>query len=152
MKNQDKPRAILGISAARAVTAIALLSALGGSGVVDVALVNQAAAAGQQGYVKAAVCAECHKEIYETWFDSHHGWALRQPIAENVLGDFNNATLQHKGITSRFTARDGKYFVETDGPDGSMTNFQVKYTVGVSPLQQYLVELECAFPNGIYSA
>ncbi len=140
--NLCKLGTILGVYAAHGVTAFAFLMALWVSGVVDGQLVNQAVGAGQPGYVKAAVCAECHRAIYQTWFDSHHGWAVRRPIAENVLGDFDNATLQHKGIESRFSRRDGKYFVETDGPDGRMTKFQVKYTVGVSPLQQYLVELD----------
>ncbi len=140
--NLCKLGTILGVYAAHGVTAFAFLMALWVSGVVDGQLVNQAVGAGQPGYVKAAVCAECHRAIYQTWFDSHHGWAVRRPMAENVLGDFNNATFQHKGITSNFSIRDGKYFVETDGPDGKMATFQVKYTVGVSPLQQYLVELD----------
>ncbi len=33
--------------------------------------------------------------------------------------------------------------VETDGPDGKLAAFEVKYTFGVEPLQQYLV----AFPD-----
>lgn len=40
--------------------------------------------------------------------------------------------------------RDGGYFVETDGPDGSVGEYRVAYTFGVTPLQQYLVE----FPGG----
>jgi hypothetical protein len=30
--------------------------------------------------------------------------------------------------------------VETDGPDGKLAVFQIKYTFGIEPLQQYLVE------------
>ena len=30
---------------------------------------------------------------------------------------------------------DGKYFVHTDGPDGKMNDFEVRYTFGVDPLQ-----------------
>ena len=41
-------------------------------------------------------------------------------------------------------ATDGKFFVETDGPDGKLATFEVKYTFGVDPLQQYLIE----FPDG----
>jgi hypothetical protein len=40
--------------------------------------------------------------------------------------------------------RDGKFVVRTDGPDGTLADYEVKYTFGVSPLQQYLLEL----PNG----
>ncbi len=44
-------------------------------------------------------------------------------------------------MTSSFFKRDGQYFVRTDGPDGKLADFEVKYTFGVEPLQQYLVEL-----------
>ena len=47
----------------------------------------------------------------------------------------------YQGVTSTFFRRDGKFFVRTDGPDGQLADFEVKYTFGVSPLQQYLVEL-----------
>jgi Flp pilus assembly protein TadD len=63
---------------------------------------------------------------------------------KSVLGDFSDAAFNYNGIRSRFFRRDGKYLVETDGPDGKLAIFQVKYTFGVDPLQQYLVE----FPDG----
>ena len=34
--------------------------------------------------------------------------------------------------------------MRTDGPDGTLADFDVKYTFGVYPLQQYLIE----FPDG----
>ena len=37
--------------------------------------------------------------------------------------------------------RGGRFFVETPGADGAPAEFEVKYTFGVDPLQQYLVEL-----------
>ena len=33
-----------------------------------------------------------------------------------VLGDFDDAETTHHGVTSRFTRRDGRYFVRTEGP------------------------------------
>ena len=32
--------------------------------------------------------------------------------------------------------------VRTDGPDGKLHDYEIKYTFGVMPLQQYLVELD----------
>ncbi|MGB6906061.1 MAG: multiheme c-type cytochrome, partial [Methyloceanibacter sp.] len=61
-----------------------------------------------------------------------------------VLGDFNDASLDYYGVHSRFFKKDGKFLVETDGPDGKLANFEVKYSFGLDPLQQYLVE----FPDG----
>ena len=58
-----------------------------------------------------------------------------------MRGDFHDARVDYAGVTTRFFQRDGKYFVRTDGPDGKLADFEVKYTFGVEPLQQYLIEL-----------
>ena len=60
---------------------------------------------------------------------------------EVVLGNFANAKFTYAGMTSTFSRRDGKFFVRTDGPDGKLADFEIKYTFGVRPLQQYLIEL-----------
>ncbi len=54
------------------------------------------------------------------------------------------ASFDYHGVHSRFFRKDGKFLVETDGPDGKLGMFEVKYTFGLDPLQQYLVE----FPDG----
>src|SRR5262249_37699450 len=43
--------------------------------------------------------------------------------------------------TSTFFRRDDRYFVRTDAADGTVQDFEVKYTFGVSPLQQYLIDV-----------
>ncbi len=91
-------------------------------------------------HVGSAGCAACHEAQFDLWRDSHHAWAWRLPEPENVLGDFADTTFTHDGVTSLFFTRDGRFFVRTDGPDGNLANFEVKYTAGVVPLQQYLVE------------
>jgi len=63
---------------------------------------------------------------------------------KSVLGDFNDASFTYYGRRSRFFRQEGKFLVETDGPDGKLATFEIKYTFGVDPLQQYLVE----FPDG----
>ncbi|NGO50255.1 tetratricopeptide repeat protein [Allomesorhizobium camelthorni] len=93
-------------------------------------------------FVGSQSCASCHQTEFEAWTDSHHGWALREPTPQNVLGDFNDASFEHKGITSRFFRENERFFVETDGADGKLARFEIKYVVGVAPLQQYLVEIE----------
>jgi len=62
----------------------------------------------------------------------------------SVLGNFANARFNYAGTTSTFSRRDGKFFVNTDGPDGKLADFEIKYAFGVHPLQQYLIE----FPGG----
>ncbi len=93
-------------------------------------------------YLTSASCAECHSQAYNAWSDSHHGWAWRPATAENVLGDFSAATFEHRGVRSHFSKRDGRYFVQTGGPDGQPTTYEIAGTVGVTPLQQYLVKLD----------
>ena len=63
---------------------------------------------------------------------------------KSVLGNFSNATFDYFGIRSRFFRKDSKFLIETDGPDGTLATFEVKYTFGLDPLQQYLIE----FPDG----
>ncbi len=58
-----------------------------------------------------------------------------------VLGDFRNVSLTNASITSTFFRRGGNFMVRTDGPDGSLREYEIKFTFGVSPLQQYLVEM-----------
>jgi len=57
---------------------------------------------------------------------------------------FNDAKFTYAGVTSTFFRRAGKFFVNTDGRDGKLADHEIKYTFGVAPLQQYLVE----FPDG----
>ena len=95
-------------------------------------------------YVGSAACAQCHRPEAELWHKSQHKHAMALATDQSVLGDFNLATFSYYGTQSRFFRRDGKFFVETDGPDGKLATFQIKYTFGIYPLQQYLIE----FPDG----
>jgi Tfp pilus assembly protein PilF len=89
-------------------------------------------------------CKECHQKEYDKWVNSNHDHAMDVANEKTVLGDFNNAVFQAHGITSRFYKKDGKFFVHTQGPEGKMGDFDVSYTFGWFPLQQYLVP----FPGG----
>ncbi|MFQ5961771.1 MAG: tetratricopeptide repeat protein, partial [Candidatus Methylomirabilales bacterium] len=97
-------------------------------------------------YVGRQVCTTCHKREHDLWSGSHHDLAMQVATEETVLGDFNNATFTYHGVTSTFSKRDQKFFVRTDGPDGKLHQYDIKYTFGASPLQQYLIE----FPDGRY--
>jgi predicted CXXCH cytochrome family protein len=95
-------------------------------------------------YVADTQCGDCHAKAAEAWRGSHHQRAMEIASAQTVLGDFANAKFTHKGATTTFTQRDGRYYVTMEGRDGKPAEFEVKYTFGVAPLQQYLVE----FPGG----
>ena len=93
-------------------------------------------------YVGREACAGCHAAETELWEGSYHDLAMQPASASTVLGDFDEATFDYAGVTSTFFERDGSYFVRTDGPDGELTEYEVAYTFGVEPLQQYLVPFE----------
>ncbi len=95
-------------------------------------------------YVGRTVCAECHASQVAQWSGSHHDLAMQPAATGTVLGDFNAATLTHFGVTTSFYKKDGKFMVRTEGPDGKLLDYEIKYTFGVLPLQQYLIE----FPGG----
>lgn len=99
-------------------------------------------------FVGRQACAPCHAEEDRRWKGSHHDLAMQEATAETVLGNFDDASFTHYGVTSTFFKRDGKFLVRTDGPDGRLHEYPVAYTFGVYPLQQYLI----AFPGGRYQA
>ena len=95
-------------------------------------------------YVGGAECASCHAKELAAWKGSDHDLAMQIADEKSVLGNFAGAKFSYAGTTSTFSQRDGKFFVNTDGPDGKLADYEIKYTFGVHPLQQYLIE----FPGG----
>ena len=95
-------------------------------------------------YVGRGSCADCHATQVDLWHGSHHDRAMELPSEASVVGDFNDSSFTRFGVTTRFFRRDEKYFVNAEGPDGELHDYEVKYTFGVEPLQQYMVE----FPDG----
>ncbi|WP_315852501.1 tetratricopeptide repeat protein [Roseimaritima ulvae] len=93
-------------------------------------------------YVGRQTCVECHREESEKFAGSHHDHAMDLATPETVLGDFDDATLEHDGIVSRMFRRGDQFMIHTEGPDGQMQDFQVKYVFGLTPLQQYMVEFD----------
>ncbi len=95
-------------------------------------------------YVGRDSCAQCHTTQVDQWHGSDHDRAMERASEASVVGDFNDASFTRFGVTTTFFRRNEKYFVNTEGPDGQLHDYQIKYTFGVRPLQQYMVE----FPDG----
>jgi len=95
-------------------------------------------------WVGRSVCASCHADQAARWSGSHHDLAMQPANGKTVLGDFDNVKVTHFGVTSTFFRKDGSYRVRTEGADGKFHDYAIKYTFGVEPLQQYLIE----FPGG----
>ena len=92
-------------------------------------------------FVAESSCGECHAAQQRAHAGSQHAQAMQPATRDTVRGNFAGATFRKDGVTTRFFERDGRFFVNTDGPDGRLADYEVKYTFGVEPLQQYLVEL-----------
>lgn len=99
-------------------------------------------------YVGRAACAECHAHEDQLWRGSHHDLAMQEATAKTVLGNFDDAQFDYFGTTSRFYRKGTEFWVQTDGPDGQPHDYQIAYTFGIYPLQQYLI----AFTGGRFQA
>jgi tetratricopeptide (TPR) repeat protein len=108
---------------------------------VIISCITPLTAAGTE-YVGRDACVECHAEQVKLWQGSHHDLAMQHVSDDTVLADFNKTAFTYAGITSRFYKNSDKFMVRTDGPDGKLHDYEIKYVFGVTPLQQYLVELD----------
>lgn len=95
-------------------------------------------------YVANETCLSCHADQARDWKTSHHAQAMALATPASVRGAFDGRQFKHGGVTSRFFKRGDVFFVHTDGPGGKLADFEIKYTFGVAPLQQYLI----AMPGG----
>ena len=69
---------------------------------------------------------------------------MQDATPATVLGRFDGTKFTNAGVTYAFSRRGDTSIVNTIGPDGASHDYPIRYTFGVWPLQQYLVEL----PNG----
>ncbi len=95
-------------------------------------------------FVNNQLCADCHLQQFNDWLGSHHERAMNPATKQYVLGNFTHTMYEDEAISAQFYTRDGQYFIKTQGKDGKLTEFAVKYTFGITPLQQYLIQ----FPKG----
>lgn len=93
-------------------------------------------------YVGKDACTTCHQQETQDWQGSHHDLAMQVASESSILGDFNQAKFVYNGIETTFYRQQDAFMVRTDGPDGLMKDYPIKYAFGVAPLQQYLIELE----------
>ncbi|MDJ0911134.1 MAG: tetratricopeptide repeat protein [Woeseiaceae bacterium] len=95
-------------------------------------------------FVGSEVCSNCHERQYSDWQGSHHELAMQEANELTVLGDFDDASVEYYGETSRMYRDGDRYLMQTGNAAGELEEFEVSYTFGVEPLQQYLTD----FPDG----
>jgi predicted CXXCH cytochrome family protein len=91
-------------------------------------------------FVGSERCATCHAAEAAAWKTSQHAIAMQDARSGTVLGRFDGSTFTNGGIVSTFLRRGDRFVVNTEGADGRNQDFDVRYTFGVWPLQQYLIE------------
>ena len=93
-------------------------------------------------FVGRLSCIQCHQKEAASYQGSHHDLAMDLATEETVLADFDDATFENDGIVSRMFRDGERFMIHTEGEDGEMRDFHVKYVFGVEPLQQYMVEFD----------
>ncbi|MEL6895317.1 MAG: multiheme c-type cytochrome, partial [Planctomycetota bacterium] len=102
-------------------------------------------------FVGRDACIDCHRDQSDSFNGSHHDWAMHAATEESVRGDFNDVTFENDGIVSRMFRDGPRYMIHTEGPDGAMADFEIRYILGWEPLQQYMVEFDRAQPGDGHS-
>ncbi len=107
-------------------------------------------------YVGSYRCKDCHWREHDTWKHTLHSKFMQNSGEYTVLGDFernNKITVKvsdqspeiaGKEMTTTMFKKDGKYYINTIGPDWEFHNYEVSYVIGVNRRQNYLT----LFPNG----
>lgn len=105
---------------------------------------EQASTMNSNEFTGDVTCKSCHTKEYMEWQSSHHFMAMQPANDSTVKGDFNNVVFTSDGVSSRFFKKSNQFFINTQGEDGKNHDYEIKYTFGFTPLQQYLVK----FPGG----
>lgn len=89
-------------------------------------------------------CAECHAGAVEAWQGSHHARAMQHASPATVLGTFEGQVLTHAGERTLVSRRGETFLVTISSSDSKAAaeQYEVLYTFGIAPLQQYLVATE----------
>ena len=91
-------------------------------------------------FVGSARCTECHAEQAAAWQASHHAQAMQVATGRTALGDFaDTKPVQLDGV-QRFFKEGDTYFAQLRDTGPAPQTVQIRYTFGVYPLQQYLIE------------
>jgi len=111
--------------------------------VMSTFLVSQAIAAD---FVGSKTCVSCHEKATQDWQGSDHDMSMKHADSKSVFGDFNDATYFFEDKRTikpnTFFKKGAQYWVNIQDGTGEFKDYQIKYTFGYEPLQQYMVEFD----------
>ncbi|MEX2475806.1 tetratricopeptide repeat protein [Marinobacter sp.] len=85
-------------------------------------------------------CVECHAGEVAEWSGSQHAVAMSEATAESVAGDFSGARYEDSDLRVQFQQEGSQFQIHTHEGD-KKREWTVRYTFGVYPLQQYLIDI-----------
>ncbi|TKW65021.1 MAG: tetratricopeptide repeat protein [Paracoccus denitrificans] len=91
-------------------------------------------------YIGSGVCIDCHQQQADDWRESHHAKAWMEPSEASIIGDFTGEPFALGESVFNFRYQDGTHSVTITEPDGTRASYDITDVVGITPLQQYLVE------------
>ena len=91
-------------------------------------------------FVGSKICSECHQSTTRDWEKSDHFKSMAPANSQNVLGDFDDVSVEFHGIKTRFYVKGAQYWISTVNEQGKLQSYPIQFTFGHYPLQQYLVE------------
>lgn len=95
-------------------------------------------------YAGSNTCQACHAKEYNDFLKSDHAHAMDSATQQTVKANFNNSSFNYFGTVASFYTKANRFFVRTTDTSGAQKEFEIAYTFGHTPLQQYVV----AFGDG----
>ncbi len=104
-------------------------------------------------YVGAAKCKDCHWREHDTWKHTLHSKMMQEANDFTVIGDFNKINsysvkvnrkspkLAGTTMLTRMFKKDGKYYINTIGPDWTDHDYEVTAVLGINRKQNYLTRM-----------
>ncbi len=103
----------------------------------------------QAHFVGSETCTSCHQAQHQGWQQSHHSQAFAPANADSVVGDFSTVSVNYSDGVAVFEQQliDSKtqYQIRltpfsSETSDSIEQIYPVVYTLGIFPLQQYILE------------
>lgn len=85
-------------------------------------------------------CIQCHEQETRQWQTSLHARSMQPVSPATVLGNFEQARFVSAEIEAIFHSEGDQYLIDLT-ESGQQQTWSVRYTFGVYPLQQYLIDI-----------
>ncbi len=101
---------------------------------------------GEPEYVGSKRCKDCHLKEHDAWQNTLHSRFVQLPDEYTVMGDFEKESIlsRDNDLIARMSRKDGRFYVNTAGPDSRLHDYEVDYVIGIGKRQNYIT----TFPDG----